>query len=122
MSLVVQATPPHSTSRARCNGCSGAEHRGAPSAVPRPHAVPSAHAAVPRAQGAADCARSRYKTGLPALEGDEDLIAYYYICLHPNTAQGKDRRQATKGKERREIYNRLKETFGEQVQDFVSRR
>ena len=41
-------------------------------------------------QEAAENARSREKTGLKAHEGDEDLIDYYYLVMHPNTQHGLD--------------------------------
>ena len=66
------------------------------------------------AQGAADNARSRMKTGLPAKEMDEDLIDYYYIAMHPNTATGKERKKEKKA-EWPEIKARLAVKFGEWV-------
>jgi len=39
-------------------------------------------------EGAADNARSRMKTNLEAKPGDEELIEYYYIVMHPFTMTG----------------------------------
>ena len=62
---------------------------------------------------AADNARSREKTGLPPLEGDEDLVDYYYIIMHPHTAQGKDRRESSNRIFKEEAVPRLMARFGE---------
>ena len=64
-------------------------------------------------QTAADNARSRMKTNLEAKEGDEDLIEYYYIVLHPFTHSGFDYRRSVGRKFWRETVPRLKARFGE---------
>lgn len=69
-------------------------------------------------QGAAENARSRMKTGLPAKDGDEDLIDYYYMVMHPNTAEGKDRRrEKLKGDDWSSSHERLVGRFGAHVHD-----
>ncbi|KAL1526186.1 hypothetical protein AB1Y20_014914 [Prymnesium parvum] len=65
-------------------------------------------------QGAASGARNRMKTGLPPLEGDDDLVDYYYIAMHPNCATGKQLRKEKK-REWPEIKARLAERFGDWV-------
>jgi len=52
------------------------------------------------------------KTGLPALEGDDDLIDYYYMVMHPNCAQGKEMRKEKK-KEWPQIRERLAAKHGD---------
>ena len=64
-------------------------------------------------QTAADNARSRMKTNLEAKPGDEDLIEYYYIVLHPNTQSGFDYRRSVGKKFWKETAPRLKTRFGE---------
>merc|ERR1712060_599663 len=44
-------------------------------------------------EDAAGNAYSRHKTGLRELEGDEDLLDYFYIWMNPNTATAKSRRR-----------------------------
>lgn len=56
------------------------------------------------------------KTGLPALDGDDDLVDYYYMVMHPNTATGKETRKEKK-KEWPEIRERLAAKFGEWLMD-----
>jgi hypothetical protein len=51
-------------------------------------------------EGAAENARSRSKNSLPALPGDDDLVAYYYLVLHPNNATAREIKCDTKRKER----------------------
>ena len=70
---------------------------------------------MPNIEMAAENARSREKTGLPPLEGDEDLVDYYYIIMHPHTAQGKDRREASGRIFKREAIPRLMARFGEYI-------
>lgn len=53
------------------------------------------------------------KTNLPAKPGDEDLIEYYYIVLHPFTQSGFDYRRTVGKKFWRETVPKLKERFGE---------
>ena len=65
------------------------------------------------AQTAADNARSRMKTNLPAKDGDEDLIEYYYIIQHPFTQSGFDYRRSVGKKFWKETAPRLKARFGE---------
>mmetsp|Transcript_12028 Transcript_12028/g.30309 ORF Transcript_12028/g.30309 Transcript_12028/m.30309 type:complete len:83 (+) Transcript_12028:44-292(+) len=67
-------------------------------------------------EGFAENARSRRKTGLPEKEGDEDLIHYYYMIMHPNTAQGKAERKEYK-QEWPEMKERLAARFGEWMKD-----
>ena len=62
-------------------------------------------------QTAADNARSREKTGLEAKAGDEDLVDYYYIVMHPFTQSGFERRKYAR-QFRREAVPRLLERFG----------
>ena len=64
-------------------------------------------------QTAADNARSRMKTNLEAKEGDEDLIEYYYIVLHPQTMTGFEYRRSVGKKFWRETRTRLMERFGD---------
>ena len=66
-------------------------------------------------QGAAENARSREKTGLKAQEGDEDLVDYYYLVMHPNTESGREMR-VTDGKEFRvNAVPNLKQRFPNEV-------
>jgi len=44
-------------------------------------------------QEAAMNAYSRSKTHSVALEGDADLVGFYYIWMNPNTGTGKQRRR-----------------------------
>ena len=61
------------------------------------------------------------KTGLPAKDGDDDLITYYYLALHPMTQTGREKKMDIKKKERREVLARLEARFGAgYVRDFVS--
>ena len=53
------------------------------------------------------------KTNLEAKPGDEDLIEYYYIVLHPNTQTGFDYRRSCGKKFWKETAGRLKERWGE---------
>ena len=53
------------------------------------------------------------KTNLEAKEGDEDLIEYYYIVLHPFTQTGFDYRRSSSKKFWAETVPRLKTRFGE---------
>ena len=62
---------------------------------------------------AAENARAREKTGLEPLDGDEDLVDYYYIIMHPQTAQGKDRRESSNVTFKQEAVPRLMARFGE---------
>ena len=62
---------------------------------------------------AADNARSRMKTNLEAKPGDEDLIEYYYIVLHPFTQSGFEYRRTCAKKFWGETRWRLIERFGE---------
>tara|TARA_B110000046_G_scaffold163729_1_gene178850 strand:- start:7 stop:231 length:225 start_codon:yes stop_codon:yes gene_type:complete len=65
---------------------------------------------------AADNARSRDKTGLPPLDGDDDLIEYYYFVLHPNTTTTFDmRKEGGKKKFRTESLPRLRAKFGDHI-------
>jgi hypothetical protein len=57
-------------------------------------------------------AYSREKTGLPPLDGDEDLVDFYYCYLHPQTASGKERRLQLGRKFKNDIIPRLGERFG----------
>ena len=66
------------------------------------------------AQGAAINARSRMKTGLPAKEGDDDLVDWYYIAMNPNTATGKEMKKEKKH-EWPDVKKRLAERYGEWV-------
>ena len=71
---------------------------------------------MPELAIAADYARSRKKTGQPALEGDADLVLYYYLVLHPNTETGRDLR-VTDGKEfKKDVIPRLQKRFPDEVQ------
>ena len=71
---------------------------------------------MPELQIAADGARSRKKTNLPAQEGDEDLVLYYYLVMHPNTDTGRDLR-ITDGKAfRDQVIPRLQKKFPNEVQ------
>ena len=57
------------------------------------------------------------KTGLPAKDMDDELIDYYYIVMHPNTAEGKERRrEKLKGEEWAASHQKLVARFG-QVHD-----
>lgn len=70
---------------------------------------------MPDIETAADNARSRKKTGLPALEGDAELILYYYLVMHPNTESGREMR-VTDGKEFRvNAVPNLKQRFPNEV-------
>ena len=51
------------------------------------------------------------KTGLPALEGDDDLVDYYYIVMYPNTISGAQYR-TDKKEEWPETMKRLADRFG----------
>ena len=55
------------------------------------------------------------KTNLAAKTGDEDLIEYYYIILHPFTQTGFEYRRSCKRKFWRDTVPRLKERFGEEI-------
>ena len=66
-----------------------------------------------RGQTAADNARSRMKTNLEAKPGDDDLIEYYYIVLHPFTQSGFEYRRTSSKKFWTQSVVRLKERFGE---------
>ena len=68
---------------------------------------------VKNVEGAAENARSREKTGLKAIEGDEDLVDYYYLCMHPNTQHGLDLRKTDAKRFRTEVMPNLKERFPE---------
>ena len=57
-------------------------------------------------------ARSRDKTGLPAWEGDEDLIDYYYCVMHPQTESGRERRRTDAKRVRKEVIPRLLGIYG----------
>jgi len=46
-----------------------------------------------RIEDAAGNAYSRNKTYLAALDGDDDLLDYFYIWMNPNTASAKSRRR-----------------------------
>eukprot|EP00966_Prymnesium_polylepis_P000432 9704-Prymnesium_polylepis.1 len=48
---------------------------------------------------AAHAARSRWKTGAPAKEGDEDLVDYYYLVIAPNGLKANE----IKNKKRKEL-------------------
>ena len=65
---------------------------------------------------AAENARSREKTGLPALEGDEDLVLYYYLVMHGHTSTGQSYRDTDSKRFRLEVLPKLVEQFGEQTQ------
>ena len=67
-------------------------------------------------QGAAENARSREKTGLKAHEGDEDLVDYYYLVMHPNTQHGLDLRRSDGKRFRLEACPKLKERFSQSFQ------
>lgn len=67
-------------------------------------------------QGAAENARSREKTGLKAHEGDEDLVDYYYLVMHPNTQHGLDLRRSDGKRFRLEACPKLKERFPQSFQ------
>ena len=67
-------------------------------------------------QGAAENARSREKTGLKAHEGDEDLVDYYYLVMHPNTQHGLDLRRTDGKRFRLEACPKLKERFPQSFQ------
>ena len=67
-------------------------------------------------QGAAENARSREKTGLKAQEGDEDLVDYYYLTMHPNTQHGLDLRRSDGKRFRLEAAPKLKERFPDSFQ------
>ena len=61
------------------------------------------------------------KTGLPAKDGDDDLVAYYYLALHPMTQSGREKKMDIKKAERRQIFKRLEARFGEgMVRDFIN--
>ncbi|KAL1514444.1 hypothetical protein AB1Y20_003543 [Prymnesium parvum] len=65
-------------------------------------------------EGACENARSRMKTGLPALEGDDDLVDYYYMSMNRNSASGKEMRRQKKA-EWPAIKKRLAEKYGDWV-------
>ena len=71
-------------------------------------------------QEAAENARSREKTGLKAHEGDEDLIDYYYLVMHPNTQHGLDLRRSDGKRFRVEACPKLKERFPDSFQYVIS--
>ena len=64
-------------------------------------------------QSQADNARSRMKTGLEAKEGDEELIQYYYIVMHPFTMTGFEYRRNEGAQFWKESVPKLKARFGE---------
>ena len=67
----------------------------------------------------ADNARSRSKTNLPPLDGDADLIEYYYIVMHCHTQSGFDYRRSMGKSFWNETVPRLKERYGEDAPGLV---
>ena len=79
-----------------------------------PHPSPLA-----RTQGDCDNARSRWKTGLPAQDGDDDLILWYYCVLHPMTASGKEKRKEMRNTDEwKECKERLSAKYGDWVMNY----
>ena len=58
-------------------------------------------------------ARSREKTGLAAKDGDEDLIDYYHLVMHPNTTSTFERSRGYTKTFKNEVVPRLKDRFGQ---------
>lgn len=55
---------------------------------------------------------------MPAHDGDDDLVDYYYMVMHPNTAEGKERRrEKLKSEEWAKAHERLVAIFGPEVHD-----
>ena len=71
------------------------------------------------AQMDADNARSRSKTNLPPLDGDADLIEYYYIVMHCHTQSGFDYRRSMGKSFWNETVPRLKERYGEDAPGLI---
>ena len=69
------------------------------------------------AQGAAINAYSRFKCGQPEHDGDEDLVEYFYVVMHHNTASGKSRRprRPDEKEEWAECVNRLRSRYGDTI-------
>ena len=70
----------------------------------------------PQISRLADRCRQRtlaHEDSLEAKEGDEDLIEYYYIVLHPQTMTGFEYRRSVGKKFWRETRTRLMERFGD---------